>query len=137
MVIKNQWLQLLILVGLSVTFISLLVFVLGRWFRNNNFPKTKGSIWILALFSSSLAFILANTTINANKGIDLQSIIQGVQEVLSTFIVPVVLGIMFTTSEYDQEKDKLSKTKTFTVETVKMDTNGVGHYEKITVTEEE
>ncbi|AWF96831.1 hypothetical protein [Weissella cibaria] len=137
MVIKNQWLQLLILVGLSVAFISLLVFVLGRWFRNNNFPKTKGSIWILALFSSSLAFILANTTINANKGIDLQSIIQGVQEVLSTFIVPVVLGIMFTTSEYDQEKDKLSKTKTVTTETVNIDSNGVGHYEKITVTEEE
>lgn len=137
MVIKNQWLQLLILVGLSVAFISLLVFVLGRWFRNNNFPKTKGSIWILALFSSSLAFILANTTINANKGIDLQSIIQGVQEVLSTFIIPVILGIMFTTSEYDQEKDKLSKTKTVTTETVNIDSNGVGHYEKITVTEEE
>lgn len=103
MVIKNQWLQYVILVGLSVAFICLLVFVLGRWFRNNNFPKTKGSIWILLLFTVSLVFILANTAIDANKGIDLQSITQGVQEVLSTFVVPVVLGIMFTTSEYNKD----------------------------------
>lgn len=99
--------------------------------------KTKGAMLIIVLFTLSLVFILANTTINANKEINLQSIMQGFQDVLSTFIVPVVLGIMFTTSEYGQEKGKLIKTKTVTAETVKMHTNGVGHYEKITVTEEE
>ena len=137
MVIKNEVLQYVLLVGLSLGFISLLIFVLGRWVSDNNFTKTKGATFILGLFSFLLAFILKSNAVDAHGVMTLGTLFKGVAEVTSTFIIPVILGIMFTTSEYGQEGDKLIKTKTVTVETVDIDSNGVGHYEKITVTEEE
>lgn len=103
MVIKNELLQYIILVGLSFGFIYLLIFVLGRWVRNNNFTKTKGSTCILGLFSFLLAFILKSNAINAHGYMTLHTLARGVMEVVSTFIIPVILGIMFTTSEYGQD----------------------------------
>lgn len=137
MVIKNACLQLLILAFISGVIIWLILAFLGRWVRNNNFTKTKGANCILVLFTLSLVFILKSNAVDVHDVMTLRTLIKGVTEVTSTFIIPVILGIMFTTSEYDQEKDKLSKTKTVTTETVNIDSNGVGHYEKITVTEEE
>lgn len=137
MVIKNACLQYVILVVLSGFIIYFILAVLGRWIRNNNFTKTKGANYILVLFTLSLVFILKSNAVNAQDVMTLRTLIKGVTEVTSTFIIPVILGIMFTTSEYDQEKDKLSKTKTVTTETVNIDSNGVGHYEKITTVTEQ
>lgn len=137
MVIKNACLQYVILVVLSGFIIYFILAVLGRWVRNNNFTKTKGANCILGIFTLSLVVILKSNAVDAHGVMTLGTLGRGVAEVTSTFIIPVILGIMFTTSEYGQEKGKLSKTKTVTTETVKIDFNGVEHYEKITTVTEE
>lgn len=137
MVIKDACLQLLILVVLSGLIIYFILFVLGRWVRNNNFTKTKGSNWIILSFVVSLVVVLKRNAVNAQDVMTLSTLAQGVTEVVSTFVIPVILGIMFTTSEYGQEKDKRSKTKTVTTETVKIDFNDGEHYEKTTIVTDE
>lgn len=110
MIIKNQWLQYVILVVLSFGFISLLIFVLGRWVRNNNFTKTKGSTWIIGLFTLSLVFILRINAINAQGYMTLHTLTLGIRDIASIFVVPVIIGIMFTTSEYSKENGAVNST---------------------------
>lgn len=127
MVIKNELSQLLTLSVpiLLLTFVSLW---LGGLIGSKN--KIWGNVRMLITFF--IISVIYGVNIVPHKQWPISNdTMQGLIAVANVLTVPIVLSNLF------EAKNPKSKTKTVTTETVNIDSNGVGHYEKITVTEEE
>lgn len=92
---------------------------------------------LLFLVIVSYLLFIAIETVEGKNGIEV--IVALLSKLGELFVIPVALGaFQVGNSKNKKIKSKLSKTKTVTTETVKIDFNGVEHYEKTTtVTEEE
>ena len=108
MEIKNIWVQFLLLSIVGLLFTYLILKILGIWYKNNNFTKTKRANQVLVLFGFSMAIIFGGTALNDSQVLDDKHFLEAVIAVLSTFVVPVILGIMFTTTKYGGSDDNIN-----------------------------
>lgn len=125
--IKNELLQLLTLSIpiLLLTFVSLW---LGGLIGSKN--KIWGNVRMCITFFIISVIYGVNIVPREQWPISYHTM-QGLIAVANVLTIPIVLSNLF------EVKSPKNKTKTFTVETVNIDSNGIGHYEKITTVTEE
>lgn len=129
--------DVLLLVLFSLAFLSVLM-LFG--FLHNHPMMSAGISWLLAVLLFFFYMIFVFLDVAEDKS-GVQLIVALLAKLGEIIVIPVVLvviqGDTYRKNKYKQEKGKLSKTKTVTTETVKIDFNGVEHYEKITTVTEE
>lgn len=126
---KNQMLEL-VEIGIPMILFILLTFAFcGFICKGNKFFKN--TTYRLGFTFLLIAMVCGRKALNSEHWPMDNKIFQALAEMASVLTIPLLLTIVF-------EPKHETKTKAVTTETVKMDTNGVGRYERITtVTKEE
>lgn len=127
--IKNELLQLVEIGIPMILFIFLTLAFCGFIPKGNKFFKN--TTYRLGFTFLLIAMVCGRKALDSDTFPMDNKIFQALAEIASVLSIPLLLTIVF-----DAKHE--SKTKTVTTETVKIDFNGVEHYEKTTtVTEEE
>lgn len=124
---------LVILVGLLFIFIKLGAF--------KNYPKFCVGIFYLLVVLLFLWYMFMVFLDVADEKSGTNLIVALLAKLGEILVIPAVLAVIqgdtYSKNKYKQVKDKRSKTKTVTTETVKIDFNDGEHYEKTTIVTDE